>query len=398
MSRRLLTCLGVLLAGHLATLWLGLSTPLATDFTKFYASARQVRQGGSIYAPLDPGRYAAPGESELIEVGIHPNLNPPLLTLFLLPLSRLPWSLAYVLWTLASLASGMLAIGWFCRALVPAPSTNATLGWLSVLLIFYPTWATLRFGQVSLFLLLLVVLFWKSWRGGREAWAATALGILMGLKLFFGLFLLYLLVRKRFSLLAKSLLVLAGCWGLSAVVLGPGVVSGYREALSGITWTGARWNASLQGFFTRLFGGSEGTPLWNAPWAGRILAALLAVAGALLVLWSSRRASEGWEWSFFLVLPLMLLLSPLGWLYYFPLLLLPVILLWWTGRKPAALGFLLLSSLPFPFQEAPLVRGYLDCFIYSGVYFYALIWLAGWLTREVVRGETRLNGAPSAPE
>ena len=387
MYKRMVVLLALLSIPYMATLYRGLNAPLATDFTKFYASAVLFQEGTSIYAPLDQARFDSTPTADSGDIEIHPNLNPPLLTLLLVPLTWLPWNIAYVFWTLASLASGLAAMILLSRELSLANAQRGVLVSLIPFLLFYPTWATIRFGQLSLFLFFLIVLLWRDSRSGRDLRAGLILGFLMGLKLFTGLFLLFYLLQKRVKTVAVAILILAGNWGVSLIALGSGIASEYREALSQVTWTGASWNASLQGFFSRIFGGSEGLALWEAPQAGRILATLFSVLAtlALVIAVRPREAKElaPTDLQFCLVLPLMLLLSPLGWMYYFPILLLPAAILWKRGKRYDSGLFFVLATLPFPFLEAAAVDGPLDWFVYSGVYFYALCWLAFAILKEL---------------
>ena len=384
MFKRTGVLLGLLSVIYLVTLYRGLDAPLASDFTKFYASALHFQEGTSIYAPLDPARFGSTAaDSE--KIAIHPNLNPPLVTLLMVPLSWFSWKIAYVLWTLASLAAGVAATILLSRELKLSLAPQGPFLILIPFLLFYPTWATIRFGQLSLFLFLLIVLLWRNSREGKDMRAGLILGFLLGLKLFTGLFLLLYLLQRRGKILVVAILTLAGGWVASLTILGSGIASEYREALAQVTWTGASWNASLQGFFSRLFGGSEGLGLWDAPQAGRVLATSLSVLVALAFVIAVRPREEKnllqTDLSFCLVLPLMLLLSPLGWMYYFPILLLPVAFLWKDGKRFSAGLFFILATLPFPFLEAGALDSPIDWFLYSGVYFYALCWLVFVLFR-----------------
>ena len=394
MFKRMGVLLGLLSVIYLVTLYRGLDAPLASDFTKFYASAIHFQEGTSIYAPLDPTRFGATADSG--KIAIHPNLNPPLVTLLLLPLSWFSWNLAYVFWALTSLVAGVAAMILLSRELKLPLAPQGPILSLIPFLLFYPTWATIRFGQLSLFLFLLIVLLWRDSRREKDLRAGLILGFLMGLKLFTGLFLLLYLLHRRGQTLLVATLTLAGGWVVSLSVLGSGTASEYWEALSQVTWTGASWNASLQGFFSRLLGGSEGSGLWDAPLAGRVAATSLSVLVVLAFVIAVRPREEKnlfqTDLSFCLVLPLMLLISPLGWMYYFPILLLPAALLWKRSRRYEAGAFFLLATVPFPFLEAGAVDSPSDWFLYSGVYFYALCWLVWVLFREL--GFSRSSATP----
>jgi hypothetical protein len=337
MSKRFSVYLGALLALYLAYSLSVFEVPdySERDFPKFYGSALLYLEGQSLYAPLTVDRFVQWNPDWGEEPPLYyPNLNPPFLTLLVLPFTLFRFPIAMTAWSVLSLLVGMIGILWIERETRAGPADPVrSLGFLILLLAYYPTFASVNYGQLTLFLLLGAVAAWVAYRGQHEILAGMALGFLLSVKLFFGLFALVLLTQKRFKAVISMALTFSICWSVSVLVFGIESLIEYRSALAMVSWHSTNWNASYMGFFTRLLGGAETKGLVHAPVLGRSLSALASVftAALLAVLtWkrSSRSTLTARDFSFSLTLVAMFLLSPLGWIYYFPLLLLPMILIW----------------------------------------------------------------------
>jgi hypothetical protein len=159
------------------------------------------------------------------------------------------------------------------------------------------------------------------------------LGIAASLKLFFGLFFLYFLLRREWRALAWFTATALCCALLPAAVFGFKIYSAYFSVLQHINWYSSSWNASILGVLARLFGAGENNfPLIHLPGATYTLFYLcagLALVSFIKALWPNKSiaADNKRDLDFSLTLVAMLLLSPLAWLYYFPLLIIPVIVL-----------------------------------------------------------------------
>ncbi len=410
MSKRLALYFGILLALYLVLVLLTVQRPLDNDFSILYGSAQLYWEGKSLYAPVEIERFHQ-WDSDLGPHYPHllPNLNPPFLTLLMLPLTGFRYSTAFWIWSLLSLLAGMAAMAHLEAETRRGPASAVRqMGFQLLLLAYYPTWINIQYGQVALFLFLPIVLAWSRLRRERWVQGGLLLGLALALKIFVGLFVLYLLLRRRLGAavaMGSSFLV---CWAASVAVFGWEALEEYRAVLTLITWSAASWNASFQGFFTRLFGGSENLPLVYWPELGRSLAALCSIGWAVLLVWAGwanepagRRQPAApppsrWDLLFGLTAVSMLLLSPLGWAYYFSILLLPMVLLWyaaetlaWRRACRALLVFSgLLSATPFPLLDAVEIQTNLDRFVYAGVYSYALMLLGGLLLAAVWQNPT----------
>jgi hypothetical protein len=167
--------------------------------------------------------------------------------------------------------------------------------------------------------------------------------------------------------------------------LGWGVFVRYGEILDGVTWHSASWNASYAGFFTRIFGGSENVPLFEMPrlgWGIVMTLNILTVAG---LLWLSAKVSSEpvrrlSDVTFGLTIVVMLLVSPFGWIYYFPLLFLPFVISWREAKalnaprcRNAIAAAWIMSTVPHILIPAHLNNSAEMWFIWGGSYFYSLI-------------------------
>lgn len=384
---------GVLGALYLASISFFSRQPQSSDFAKFYSSARFFLEGRPIYSPVRVEAFGPlPDGSEATRKTLHPNLNPPFETLLLAPLGLLPYDRAFWVWSVLSLLSGIGTVILLEHATRSVEgSANRVLGHLILLLCYFPTWANILYGQFSLLLLLLVVIAWVASRSGRDGIAGVALGLALSTKLFAGLFLLFFLIRRRWRLLCWLAVTFLICWLVALLVLGADSYRQYVSVLGTVTWYAASWNASFMGFFTRIFGGSENTPAINMP---RLAYALAYGSSLLLTLtlcwlaWPRRDESspERFDLAYSLTVVTMLISSPLGWMYHFPLLLIPWLVAWRaSGNSPrprcraVIISAWLLSTFPSWLVPSPELNQPICWFTSAAVYFYALLLLGGIL-------------------
>jgi alpha-1,2-mannosyltransferase len=149
------------------------------------------------------------------------------------------------------------------------------------------------------------------------------------------LFLPWLLLTRRWRALACAVAVLGGVVALGIVLAGSAPYRLWIESLGQVGWWWLPMNASWQGVVSRFFeGGRTVEPVYSWP----ALVHPLSLAGnaciALVTLGAAVRAeSHGRSLDFTLLTVLLggILASPLGWVYYLPLALGPVVALFWTG-------------------------------------------------------------------
>lgn len=401
---------------YVLTINLRSKKPESTDFYKFYKSAGFFLEGRNIYTPV-PFTPPATYVEKLTEKGkaslttLHPNLNSPLHTLSIMPLGMLPFRPAFWVWSCLSLLGAYGALVYVLQSSSQAKGIHDRLNLLILLLGYFPTWANIQLGQYGLILLGLILFLWLTSRDGRYRAAGLILGIAISLKIFFGLFLLFFAVRRQWRVLAwgMSVFLVANLLGLAIFGLAT-----YKHHLAALTlgplYINASWNASFSGFFTRIFGGAENIPLVNMPVLAYGLAyclSLLLILGLIWVSWPHphKLSRDRFDLGFSLCLVAMLLISPFGWIYYFPLLFIPAVVAWRASSKLPSrnaykamiAGAWILSSVPTLLinSEEMAMNEPLVWFTKAGCYFYGLLafcFLLFMISRKLHLGEPRPTG------
>ena len=391
---------GVWLANLYVTEWRALlQAPSATDFYKFYLSGERLQQGLSMYwEPLprlslgDACFVDAQGHANdtvaFTDACLHPNLNPPFFAVLVWPLAQLEYAAAWAVWCMVSLCCALLSMGLFVCAYVPQGENRWK--WVALasvaLLAYFPTYASFAYGQTTFFILLLLVAGWDALRNGRDCSAGVWLGLAASLKPFVALFFLALLFARHVRATAFFGVTCAVAGAVGLMMAGWGAHLDYWRIAGDVTWLAASWNASFAGYFSRIFGGGENIPWADAPSLARFLSAVCSVATLLVVSCLLRRV-RNWERElqadvvFALVTPAMLLLSPLGWLYYFPLLFIALTVIWrlsfgLAGARYIRGGLLVIvmvTAIPRALEPARAMNDALSWFWSGAIYNYALI-------------------------
>jgi hypothetical protein len=288
------------------------------------------------------------------------NLNPPHFHLLLLPLAWLSNDVALGVWLVFSAACLLLAFKVMLAEVriewTPLKRQLALVG----LLAFIGTGTALVTGHISFILFLLLTLAWRDARHGRWTRSAVALALALSVKPFLLMLVPYYLWRRQWKATAALAGTVALCYLAGLVVFGVDNNRSWLERMRlAESWAWLPMNASIMGLLTRSF-----TPnFWYAamgplsPETVKVIWLALGVPLGLLSLAAVApdRSPRGVDRAFGLLLVASLLLSPLGWTYYFPLALGPILMLavtWgrdraaadrpgWTGRQK-----LLVASIP----------------------------------------------------
>jgi hypothetical protein len=395
---------GFYLAGAITVSW----GPMINDFTNFYASAENFRNGESLYSPVAIDRYGQmPANWGLIdpETALHPNLNAPITTLLFLPFTLFPLRSAYIIWVIISLMLCLSSSRLISKELGKRTHQGVD-PWLItlILLLYFPTMITLWLGQISFLLLLLTILSWIAFHQGQNKVAGILLGLMFSIKLFMGVFLILSLAQRRWKLLSWMIITFVATSGLGLVIFGWAETSAYLATLSSIDYYASSWNASFFGYFTRILGGSLNKPLIDWPNLAYFLSYCLALLSLGALGWLAWRYPQGQKSQddplFSLALVIMLLASPLGWMYYFPMLIIPAITIWvshpsshlnhWKILVIVAWIFSSYPQLPHLFIPMQKMTG-IDILIRCGIYTYALL-LLFWI---LVGISTKFSGKPN---
>jgi hypothetical protein len=335
----------------------------SADFTVFYVSGVQFFEGKDVYASL-PFDFLGPIPDGVPTPArdMHANLNPPFSVLLLAPLSRLPFAYAYLTWSLLSFICAFAAAWLMADAYTTGQRRLSwSIGLLVLLLAYSPTWSSFVLGQTTLPVLLILAAGWRLTRNGHEPGAGAVLGAALAMKPFVGVLLIYFLALRRWRLLAWYGASFAAANLIALGFMGVDVFARYLDVLRTVTWHGMDLNASLFGLLARLTGNANGpsgqeTGQWMLILGygiSLVLLGLLILLCRRLPPWPSPR---GIDIGYAGCLVLMLLISPLGWVYYFPILLICILVIFqesrtlpraWLYRTAAGAAWLVTGVLYF---------------------------------------------------
>ncbi len=312
-----------------------------TDFRTFYQSGRQYLAGTDPYVPFDANRG--------------PNLNPPWVVASMAQLCRAPLPVAVAAWWAFSLVCLFTAIALIARAV--APGQTVTLA--SLVLVTQAAYSNLRLGQVAWQLMLLLTAAWLADRSRKPVLCGVLVGVAASWKPFLLVFAPYLLWRREWRALAAMFAAVGVTIVVGFLAVGARGYASWLMSLQLIDWAGHPLNASLRGLLSRAMTIStlfeqHTTPIVRA--SGWVDAAWLTVSMSVAAITIfrvivARDVDRAWA-----ALGLLaLLISPLGWVHYVPIVTGPfVATLITAGRRVprvAVVGWLLLC-VPFAWLKA----------------------------------------------
>jgi hypothetical protein len=233
----------------------------------------------------------------------YPFVYPPPAAFFMAPFGALPWSVAVVAFTLSAIAALVLALrllgvrDWRCYALA--------LGAL-------PMSSSLMIGTLSPFLALGAAAAWR-YRHTRWPVAVAIVGV-VATKIFLWPLVFWLLATRRYRTAATTVVL-----GIATVFVTWGIIGfdGLRDYPHRLRWVaGIEQDKSYSPFaFLRLLGLSPGAARLA------VLALTIAALGAVAAL---ARAKDGDRRSFAVALGTGLIASPIVWMHYLVLLVVPM--------------------------------------------------------------------------
>ncbi|MGI8586454.1 MAG: glycosyltransferase family 87 protein [Chloroflexia bacterium] len=331
--------------------------PLPDDFVAFYRASGRLLAHQPLYDlaqllrnPLDAGyKY------------------PPLFAQILTPVAGLPMRTALGVWNLANLCFLGMALYAIMRAhgKRPADAAPAGLALVALALLFQPAVDTLIAGQMDLSILGLVALAYWALRAGRPVLAGLPLAVAVLFKLYPGLLLVFLLMRREWRALWSCLAAMAALVAASILFVGPDPWWSFLTV--GLPHNGgpSAWieNQNFSGFLGRLLTERidlepfPADPAWKAQVVavGTLLWATLLLAAVIWAAWKpAARRSTAYALGFAAFTAACVMALPNAWYHYMTLLLLPLGIAffaleeaggrWWAeARRPlsgalAALG------------------------------------------------------------
>lgn len=359
------------------------------DFGKFYYSIVAFLEGRAMYGP-NPGTFLQVTPL----MGQHFwNLNPPHFHWLLLPLGFWSPSIALALWGAMNLIAFIVSLRLIGQELQIDPTRWQARWIVSGLLAFAGTGALLVTGQLSCLLLLPITWAWICARKGRWNRAGIWLGLASSIKPF-------LLIMVPYFLLHRKIRPAIWCctfWMLPYVGgfigFGQDVYRQWIDRLLLVDWSWASMNASLHGLLHRTFHENPSFAIVvEFPNAFVTIWLIVSTAVVLIALAATARddSTEAVDRAFAFLILSVILVFPLGWIYYLILPLGPLTALgiqWWRRLRPitgspapfsfkhmlvvlAAVGFLVPLPLTHTLQPNPLAT-----ITVGSIYCWSTMWL-----------------------
>jgi glycosyl transferase family 87 len=321
------------------------------DFFQDYASCRNIFQGLPVYSEHElTTRLYLKSPPRMDNLFIHINAHPPTSVLLAMPFVWLDFETAFVAMNLLSLAALAYSLRIVIRELgfEFGPSCYAPTTALAVTC--YPVLEHLYYGQLGLFLSVILLGAWACERNGRPRAAGMLIGLATAIKIFPVFLLAFFAWRRRRDVVVAGLASVALATVVTACILGKqAYIDYFLVVLPRVSWFRVGWgNASILGFFSRLF-----DPLLDHPdnmwWKTRALVQskdMLALGYADTVIalvvsfaWFTARLEDRKErdLGFGLAMICMVLLSPVAWEHYMVLIILPLTLVWVELPRAGAL-------------------------------------------------------------
>ncbi len=276
----------------------GLQVPF--DFAVYLRAAEDVRAGESPY--VDP--------DQLTKESSAPYVYPPLLAILLVPVTVLPDDVHGS--SPAAVLASLFAIGCLVGALLALDVRDWRC--YPIALLYPPTVENVEYGAVGPILVLLVALGWRYRE--RNAVASLSVGSAIVLKVFLWPLVVWLAATRRWPASLGALVVGAGLTLASWAALGFSGLADYPDLLRRLSDIEAENSYSTYAILVAL--GLPGG-------AARVLVA--ALAAALLVLaWRAADGAEGDRRALTLALAAGVVATPILWLHYLVLLVVPIAL------------------------------------------------------------------------
>lgn len=345
--------LGLLLAGFYAILFFLMFCSQSTlDFLSFYSSSQILAKGGNPYQVLST-------ISSPIAALVPANLNPPIILWLFSPLVKFNYYVAASIWSVFSLVLGLIGarIAFHYAFSQDFIKKNGFYLYFFFLLSF-PMLMNTGLAQFGTILLFFMMSGYHLYVKKKDYFAGVVWGAIIAIKFFPALIIIYVLVQRRYkvcvAILSASLLLSL----LPLIIYGTVIYTQYFSMMSVIRWYGKSWNGSILGMIYRILvsGNAQDWLAIKQIYSGLFFIFLLFYVRKMI---KTEKLNVPHQ-SFCLTLVMMLVLSPFGWLYYFPLLILPFSLTWlsFVAEKPMTMNkfawFFCLFLLNIPINNLPL--------------------------------------------
>jgi alpha-1,2-mannosyltransferase len=357
--------------------------PAMIDFAIYRIEGDAIRNGISLYSHLDtPQDFQA--------------TYPPFAAILFVPVSLIPWLASQLLANAINIALVWLVSWQSCRLVGVRDDRlpDAALLLAAVSIWAEPVYTTLGNGQINLVLLALVLMDFL--RRDDSRWSGVGIGIATGIKVTPGVFVLYLLLTRRFRMAATAVATFAVTLAVSAAVVPSDTWKFWSKILFDTSRVGQLANSTNQSVQGLLARATRSIDLASG-WA--LLAGVVALVALAVAVFAYHRSGDAWG------LPVAavagLLGSPIAWTHHWvwciPITVLlvtrlprwsPIVLIFWTF---ALFYFQHKASqvLRFPDWKLAMTQWY----VLFGVVFVALAFITARRS-EAVDTRTRARGNP----
>ncbi|WP_287007773.1 glycosyltransferase family 87 protein [Legionella sp.] len=363
----------MLVSFYVVLFYLMFSSDHLLDFHSFYFSSQMLAKGGNPYQVLSTIYFPT--------LKIMPaNLNPPIVLWFLKPLTNLNYQAAVSIWILSSFILGLIGARIAFSYAFSLDYIKKNGFYLYFIYLFsFPTLMNTGLAQMGAILMFLLMIGYHFYMRKRDYFAAIVWGILIAIKFFPALLIVYTLVQKRYRVSIATLGVFLFLSLLPLCVYGTKIYTQYFSMMSQINWYGKSWNASILGLIYRLLNtGTEQNWILIKLIYGVLFSVFFILYLRKIIQIEKLKIKHQ---SFGLTLVMMLFLSPFGWLYYLPMLVFPLSLTWLiflSEKQPLTLKFAWFFCLFFiniPINNLPLTMmpSLLGKLSYYSFNFYGLL-------------------------
>jgi alpha-1,2-mannosyltransferase len=239
---------------------------------------------------------------------------PPFAALTMLPMAVTPWHVAIAISSVLTAATTVVVVYWLIEPIARRwswPTWYAVALTLCAGIIFEPLRETFLFGQVNMLLLFLVAADFVLLLTRGSRWAGLGIGLATAIKLTPGVFILYLLVTRRWRA-AVVASVTATVATLVAAAVSPDT--------SLVFWTDAVWNTDRVGALAFISNQSLNGAVARAHEADPSTVVWIVAALAVLAVWFvrvRRSHAAGDELTGFALTGVVgLLISPITWVHH----------------------------------------------------------------------------------
>ena len=284
------------------------------DFYTYYHAGELILSGKSIYS-------------------FH-NMQPPSICLIFSPLAVFSYETAAIIWVIVTIIAYLAIVVISFQVF----NFNFPAHWrmflVMIALSWYPFLIHISVGQVNILLSLLIILAWFLLKKNHDFSGGALLGFACVLKLFPGIFVLYLCIRKKWRALVAFITTVVIGLIITTTIIGIDDTSWYFLKVipqDSPLWSAHPFNLSLRSTIDMIFQGN----IYIQPLIQSKLTALIVtviIYGACIITlfvqqFKIPRSLTGDDIAFCICIIVMLLISPITWQHIYPILVFPLFFL-----------------------------------------------------------------------